>query len=238
MSDTSVCRLPLIHSCVAHLTAWLGPVFFSCHILCTDIDIGLIWNRHLCVDEFTASGPDWNDQAALYGNFRAADHVNNEKVYGRAAPCEQIIWQVWFTAPMTHLQNLQNLRKDNKLNLSMWSLKIFDWKHLMMLMWNFMQSRHGARQWIICRLLFERKLKWRSSEEIRSVCDKVRKITFCSPQVEELLDTGGSVYSHDFRLFSHDLYGTYCSHICGKRQWLWLEFHVSIFFFFLSFNFL
>lgn len=34
--------------------------------------------------------------------------------------------------------------------------------------------------------------------------------------MEELLDTGGSVFSHDFRLFPYHLYGTYCSDISGK----------------------
>lgn len=41
-----------------------------------------------------------------------------------------------------------------------------------------------------------------------------------SQQMEELLDTRGSVFSHDFRLFPHHLYGTCHSYISGKWQWL------------------
>lgn len=39
---------------------------------------------------------------------------------------------------------------------------------------------------------------------------------FSPPQMEELLDTRGSVYSHDFRLFSHHLYGTCHAYISGE----------------------
>lgn len=34
--------------------------------------------------------------------------------------------------------------------------------------------------------------------------------------MEELLDTRSSVFSHDFWLLPHHLYGTYCSYTCGK----------------------
>lgn len=44
--------------------------------------------------------------------------------------------------------------------------------------------------------------------------------SFPSPQMEELLDTGCFVFSHDFRLFPHDLYGTCGSCISGKCHWL------------------
>lgn len=36
---------------------------------------------------------------------------------------------------------------------------------------------------------------------------------FSSVQMEELLDTGSSVFSHDIWLFPHYLYGTYCSSV-------------------------
>lgn len=39
---------------------------------------------------------------------------------------------------------------------------------------------------------------------------------FSSSQMEELLDTRSSVFSHDLWLFPHHLHGTYCSPVNCK----------------------